>query len=276
MGLMDARVVLISGAARGMGRAHAVTLAREGADIVAFDICEQIAGSSVPMATEEDLEQTRRMVESQGRSCLAAKADARSAEQVAAVVADGLSRFGKIDAAVVNHGIVTYAPFLEHTEEQFRDQLEVNLLAPFLVAKAVAPSMIDRGAGGSIVIISSGSGLMAWSGVTAYTAAKHGLLGLMKSIALELAPHSIRCNAICPGAVNTTMIHDPSSYQRVTGKPDSTWEEVGPLIREFSHKLPIEQLQPEDISEAVLYFASDMAKHVTGTILPVDAGAVMK
>lgn len=276
MGLMDGKVVLISGAARGQGRAHALTMAKEGAEVIAFDICAPIESSSVPMPTQEDLDETQRLVESLDRRCVAIKADARDAEQVAGVVSAGLDEFGKIDAVAINHGIVTYAPLMEHTEQEFRDQVDVNLLGPFLVAKSVAASMIERGEGGSIVITSSGAGLIAFPDLSAYTASKHGVIGLMKAIALELAPYNIRCNAICPGAINTIMIHDPSSYARITGNPDAKWEEVAPLLRQFNHKLPIDQLEPEDISQAVLYLASDMGRYVTGVALPVDAGAAMK
>lgn len=275
MGLMDGKVVLISGGARGQGRAHAVTMAREGADVVIFDICDEISSSAVPLATREDLETTRRMVEDLDRRCIAVKADARSADQVEGVVARAMEDLGKIDAVSINHGIATFGSVWELTERQFRDQLEVNTLAPFIVAKAVIPQMVERGEGGAIVITASAASLIAFPGFGAYAAAKHGVIGLMKTLAVELAPHMIRANAICPGTINTPMVHHPSSYEAMTGQPDATWEDAAPMVRRFQ-KLPIDQLEPEDVSNALLYLMSDMGRYTTGAILSVDGGLVLK
>jgi SDR family mycofactocin-dependent oxidoreductase len=277
MGLMDGKVVMISGGARGQGRSHAVTMAREGADVVIFDVCEDIEYSDVPQATQEDLDTTQRMVEDLDRRCIAVKADARSTEQVEAVVARALEDFGKIDAVSINHGIPTYAPIWETSEEQFRAQLDVNCLSAFIVAKAVIPQMIERGEGGSIVITSSGAGVIAFGNLGAYTAAKHGVIGLMRSLALELAPYMIRANAICPGTINTPMIHHPNTYELMAGgRKGATWEEIAPLFRQFAQKMPIDQLEPEDISNALLYLVSDLGRYTTGVVMPVDAGAVIK
>lgn len=278
MGLMDGKVALISGGARGQGRADAVIMAREGADVVVFDICEQIATSSVAMATPEDLAETQRLVEKFDRRCLAIRADARDSSAVGNVVDRTLGEFGRIDAVAVNHGIPTYAGRLwETTEEEFRNQIDVNLTGVFVVTKAVIPPMIEAGNGGSIVITSSGAGLIPFQNLAAYTAAKHGAIGLMKALAVELAPYMIRCNAICPGTINTPMIHHPATYEQMAGgKPGATWEDVAPLFRQFAQKMPIDQLEPEDIANAFLYLVSDMGRYVTGVPFPVDAGAVLK
>lgn len=276
MGLMEGKVVLITGGARGQGRAHAVTMAREGADVVIFDICEDIPTADVRQATLDDLEATRRMVEDQGRNCVAMKADARSAEQVDDVVAMAMHRFGRIDAVSINHGIHLYNRVWECTEQEFRDQIDVNLVAPFIVSRAVIPQMIERGEGGSIVITSSGAGLIAFDTLAAYTTSKHGVIGLMKSLALELAPYMIRANAICPGTINTPMIHDQKTYDRMTGKPGSTWEEAALMFRRYSQKMPIDQIEAHDISNALLYLVSDMGRYTTGVAMAVDAGATMK
>jgi SDR family mycofactocin-dependent oxidoreductase len=276
MGIMDGKVVLVSGAARGVGRALCVMLAEGGADVAAFDIGAQIASSSVPMGTSEDLDETRRLVEGLGRRCLSFAADARSAADIDRVVDETVAELGKIDAVAINHGIVTYATLMDCTEREFVDQFEVNLLGPFLIAQKVAAHMIDRGEGGAMTITASTAGLVAYPGLVSYIAAKHGVVGLAKSIAVELARHNIRCNSVCPGSINTTMIHDPAAYSFVTGKEDADWEEVAPLLRASGHKLPVDLVEPEDIAQAIVFLLSDAGRYITGSALPVDAGGVLK
>jgi SDR family mycofactocin-dependent oxidoreductase len=277
MGLMDGKVAMITGGARGQGRSHAVTLAREGADIVIFDICEDIPEAHTPQATIEDLHETERMVDDLDRRCIARKADARDPEQVQAVVDEAMSQFGKIDVVSINHGIPTYGLIWETTLEAWRAQVDTNLTAGFIVSRAVIPQMIERGEGGSIVITSSGAGIIPFYNLGAYTAAKHGAVGLARALALELAPYMIRANAICPGTINTPMIHHPNTYEMMAGgQPGATWEDVAPIMRRIAQKLPIDQMEPEDISNALLFLVSDMGRYVTGVAFPVDAGAVMK
>jgi (+)-trans-carveol dehydrogenase len=251
-------------------------LAEQGADVAAFDIGAQIASSSVPMGTSDDLEETRRLVEAVGRRCLSFAADARSAEDIDRVVEATVGELGKIDAVAINHGIVTYAGLMECSEQEFIDQFEVNLLGPFLIAQKVAGHMIDRGEGGAMTITASTAGLVAHAGLTPYVAAKHGVVGLAKSIAVELARHDIRCNSVCPGSINTTMIHDRAAYSFVTGKQDAEWEEVAPLLRSSPHKLPVDAVEPEDIANVILFLLSDAARYITGSAVAVDAGAVLK
>jgi SDR family mycofactocin-dependent oxidoreductase len=257
---MDGKVVLISGGARGQGRAHALTMAREGADVVVFDICRDIPHSTTPQATEEDLHETRRLVEALDRRCVALTADARSPREVREVVATAVDQLGGIDAVSINHGIGMYATLLDTTYDEWQTQMDVNCTAGFVIAKAVVPHMIERGKGGAIVITASTFGLIAFPNLSAYVAAKHGIVGLMKAMAIELAPHMIRCNAICPGTINTPMVHNPLQYELMSGgKKGATWEDLSPFVQAVQ-KLPVDQLDPEDISNALLYLCSDRGR----------------
>src|ERR1700733_3349742 len=206
MGRMDGKVAVISGAARGQGRAHAVTLAREGASIVAFDTCDAFKHVLYPPATEADLEETARLVEAHGRPCLAVKADARDLRALTDLAADTVSRFGRIDALVVNHVIWAIAAnSWELEEESWQESIDVLLSGAWKVVKAFVPHMLDNEDGGAIVLTSSGNGVRPQPGAIAYSAAKAGIINMMKVLAWELGPHRIRVNTVNPGAVETDM-----------------------------------------------------------------------
>jgi SDR family mycofactocin-dependent oxidoreductase len=271
MGLLDGKVVLVTGAARGMGRAHVVTSAREGANVVALDIARQIESAPYDMSTEDDLTETCRQVESLGRRVLRVVADVRSQEEMEQAVARSIAELGQIDALVANAAIWTMRPFWMMSDDEWHDVIETNLTGVWRIARAVAPHMIERKAG-SIVLISSVNGVEPGDETASYVAAKHGVLGLMKNFALELAPYGIRCNAICPGVTDTPMIDNGWMRDRVAGHEKATRDElVGGVFH--SHALRGRSLLPaQAVANAALYLNSGLASEVTGATLPVDAG----
>lgn len=271
MARLDGKVALITGAARGQGRAHATTLAREGADIVALDTTDQIDTVSYEMATKEELDQTVSLVEDLDRRCVAVQADVRSQEQLDQAVERGISEFGKIDILLANAGILSLASFWEMPEQQWDDLIGVNLTGVWKSAKAVAPHMIERQQG-AIVMTSSVNGLEPAPNYAHYVAAKHGIIGLMSNVALELAPYRVRCNAVCPGAIDTGMTNWQGIYDMFAGHEGGTREDFVEGARSFHALGGRSALPPEAISNAVLWLVSDEAEHITGVALPVDAG----
>ncbi len=271
MGSLDGRVALITGAARGQGRSHALRLAREGADIVAVDISDDIETVPYEMARAEDLEETVAGVEDLDRRAIAARADVRSQEQLDRAVERGISELGKIDILVANAGIVSMATFWEMSEEMWRDMIDINLSGMWRSAKAVAPHMIERRQG-AIVMTASQASFEPTALIAHYAAAKHGVLGLMRNVALEMAPYDVRCNAVCPGAVDTTMLNNPMMYERFAGSGEPTREVALESVRHYNLLNDRSMLPPEAISDAVLWLISDEAEHVTGVALPIDAG----
>jgi (+)-trans-carveol dehydrogenase len=273
---LDGKVAFITGAARGQGRSHALRLAEEGAEIVACDICEQISTVQYPLANEDDLDETARMVEDLDRRIVARKADVRDGEQLKAVVEEGISEFGKIDIVCANAGIATYGPSWELTEEQWDEMIDTNLAGVWETCRAVIPHMIERGGGGSIILTSSTAGIMGLANVGHYTAAKHGVVGLMKTLANELAPHMIRVNSIHPTGVDTPMIQNDSTYNLFMPDVEKPTREQAAEAFQTLNALPIPWVEARDISNAVLWLASDEARYVTGQQLKVDAGSTEK
>jgi SDR family mycofactocin-dependent oxidoreductase len=267
---LEGKVAFITGVARGQGRAHALRLARDGADIVGVDICRQIDSVGYPLASREDLAETIELVEGLGRRIHAVEADVRNLGEIEAVLVEGTAKVGPVDIVVANAGI---APFSgEPRREEWYDAIDVNLTGTYNTVSAAIPSMIDRGAGGAIVIVSSTAGLTGMSpgtpGGLGYTASKHGLVGLMRVWANVLAPHSIRVNTVHPSGVNTPMIVNQTMMDLLERDPG--------MAAATSNALPVLMLEPEDIAEAVAWLVSDHARYVTGVALPVDAGYVNK
>ena len=271
MGRMNGKVVLITGAARGQGRAQAVRLAEEGADIVVTDLCEQISGVPYALGTRGDLDETAKMVENLDRRCLAIKADARDGVRMREVADQAVAEFGHLDTVVICHGIgIPHTIDQEDADTVFDTTIETNLAAVWRTARATLPALRANG-GGSITVISSAAGLVAFYGLPAYVIAKHGLIGLVKAPAAELAGEWIRVSAVCPGTVATPMIHNPHLQSMFTGgKPDATVEDMV-FPRTALNQLPVPWMEPEAIANGVLYLASDEAKYVTGIVLPVPA-----
>ena len=274
MGLLDGKVVLITGGARGQGRAHAVVSAREGADVVLVDLNDQIGTVNYPMAREEDMAETVRQVEALDRRAVAVTADVRDSAQLDGAVARGIAELGGIDVLIANAGIWTQAPFWELSDDQWDDMIGVNLTGVWKAAKAVAPHMIERQSG-SIVITSSANGLEPGMNYAHYVAAKHAVIGLMKNIALELAPHGIRCNSINPGAILTPMTAHQDAYDMFAGHPGGTEAEMLAGGYHYAALKGTSWLPPESIANTALYLNSALAAHVTGVTIPVDAGHLL-
>jgi SDR family mycofactocin-dependent oxidoreductase len=275
---MEGKVAFVTGAARGQGRSHAVRLAQEGADIIAVDICQDIDTVTpyYPLATEEELGETVKAVESLDRRIVARKADVRDLAGLQAAFDEGLAEFGHVDTVVANAGIATYGKAWELTGEQWKDMLDVNLTGVFHTARVAIPSMIEAGRGGSILFTSSIGGLKGIQNVAHYVACKHGIVGLMRTLANELGPYSIRVNTIHPTNVDTIMIQNPGTWAMFSpGDPEPSQEKAMPGFLSLN-TLPVPWIEPVDISNAVLFLASDEARYVTGVTFPVDAGAFVK
>lgn len=265
------KVAYITGGARGQGRAIAEKFASEGADIVISDICQDIATLGYPLASEEDLRATKQSVETLGRRCLAEVADVRDQAALDGVVGRAIETFGKIDITIAQAGIVDYKPFWEITEQEWQDEIDVNLTGAWHTAKAVARHYIERGAG-NIVFTSSVNGIEGGWNYSHYIAAKHGVLGLMKSVALELGTYDVRVNAVLPGPVDTLINDNPPGRDRIVGHAGATREEYLRSIR-YWHALKGRTALPASaIADAMIWLVSDEAFHVTGIQLIIDAG----
>ena len=276
MGRVEGKVAFITGAARGQGRSHALRLAQEGADIIAVDICNQVGTVKYPMATSEDLQQTVKDVEALDRRIVAVEADVRDLAALKAAVDQGVAELGRLDIVCGNAGIAGFGPADELTDEEWGDMLDINLTGVWHTAKAAIPHLKAGGNGGSIILTSSTAGLMAIENLAHYVAAKHGVVGLMRALALELAPDMIRVNSVHPTSVNTDMIHNSATYKLFAPDLDSpTREQIGERFRTLN-ALPIDWVEARDISNAVLFLASDEARYITGVTLPVDAGSTTK
>jgi (+)-trans-carveol dehydrogenase len=275
MGRLDGKVALITGAARGQGRAHAVAMAREGAQIVALDLCQQIPLVPYEMSTPADLDETLRLVEQLDQRCLAIEADARDAAQMQSVVDRALEEFGRIDIGVINHGISVPHSWeqAEVADDVFDETLVVNIGSVWRAMRVLVPPMKEQG-GGSIIVTSSAAGLIAFYGFPGYVASKHGVVGLVKAMAAELAPHWIRVNTIAPTNVATPMLHNQFIQEMFGGKGATV--DVMRFPAESTNLLPIPWVDSDDIAHAAVYLASDEARYVTGITLPVDAGMTIQ
>ena len=270
------KVALITGAARGQGRSHAVRLAEEGADIIGTDLCGQIDSVPFPMGTATDLEETRRLVEGQGQRMVCLRADVRDAAAMRAAVADGIAELGRLDVVVANAGIWSHERAELIPEPMWQDMIDVNLTGVFNTCQAALPHLLQAGRGGSIVLISSTAGLRGSANNVHYAAAKHGVVGVMRSLAAELAPHHIRVNAVHPTTVDTDMVRNDAILKLFRPNIDSpTVDDAIPAFKTLN-MLPIPWVESIDISNAVLFLASDESRYITSVSLPVDAGASQK
>ena len=277
MGRVEGKVAFITGAARGQGRSHAVRLAEEGADIIAIDICEAIPENPYPPATEEDLAETARQVEALDRRIVAEKADVRNFDQLKAAVDKGVAELGRLDIVSANAGIAgSFNKAEDIPDDEWVNMQEINLSGVWRTCKAAIPHLRAGGRGGSIILTSSDAGLFAFPNIAHYVAAKHGVVGLMRTLALELAPDMIRVNSVHPTVVDTPMVNNEATFKLF--RPDLE----NPTVDDFKeaaggiNALPIPWVEARDISNAVLFLASDEARYITGVPLPVDAGAAVK
>ncbi|KAA9165581.1 mycofactocin-coupled SDR family oxidoreductase [Amycolatopsis acidicola] len=275
MGKVDGKVAFITGAARGQGRSHAVRLAREGADIIAVDTTAKVESVPYSLATAEDLAETVRQVESAGRRIVAKEADVRDSAALADAVNEGVAKFGRLDIVLANAGISSPAPTLEMSDETWQDMIDINLTGVWKSIKASVPHIIKGGRGGAVVITSSLAAIYANPNTAHYSAAKAGLVMLMKVLAKELAEHSIRVNTVHPTTVATEMILNDATYRLF--RPDleaPTRADFEVAARELN-RLPVAALEPEDITNAIMYLVSDDARYVTGATQVIDAGGAI-
>jgi len=276
-GRIEGKVAFIIGAARGQGRAHAVRLAQEGADIIAVDICDQIDSVQIPLATPEDLAETADLVKNLGRRIYTEQVDVRDFDKLKAAVDAGVEELGRLDIIVANAGIGNGGETLDKTSERdWTDMIDVNLAGVWKTVKAGVPHIIAGGRGGSIILTSSVGGLKAYPHTGHYVAAKHGVVGLMRTFAVELGAQNIRVNSVHPTNVNTPLFMNEPTMKLFRPDLENPGPEDLKVVAQLMHTLPIGWVEPEDIANAVLFLASDEARYITGVTLPVDGGSCLK
>jgi (+)-trans-carveol dehydrogenase len=271
---LEGKVAFITGAARGQGRSHAVGFAREGADVVLFDACKPIETVAYEMPTEDELAETVDLVNAAGGRAVAVVGDVREAKAVKDAVDLGFETFGRLDVVAANAGICTYGALWEISEDDWAQMLAVNLTGVWHTVRAAVPHMIEQGEGGSIIATSSCAGLKGFGYAGHYTAAKHGVVGMMKTLAIELAPHLIRANIVCPFSVGTGMILNQPTYELMS--PDNPTIEASAEAFQALCTLPIPWMEEQDVTNLYLFLASDESRYMTGLALPVDAGFMLR
>lgn len=270
---VEEKVAFITGAARGQGRAHAVRLAEEGADIVAVDICEPVATVPYEMGSLADLDETVRQVEAVGGRIVAWQADVRDLAALTSAVEAGVAELGPLDVVVANAGICSYDTAAAMSEQVWQEMIDINLTGAWKTVRASAPHLSE---GASVILISSVVGIKGYPNIAHYAAAKHGQVGLMQSVAHELAPRGIRVNSIHPATVNTRMVHNEASYELFRPDLEHPGREDFEEVAEGIHLLPGGPMDPIEIANAVLFLASDEARCISGVALPIDAGILIK
>jgi len=276
-GRVEGKVAFITGAGRGQGRSHAVKLASEGADIIAIDILKDVEGA-LPMATPDDLAETVKLVEAQDRRIVATQADVRDLDGLKVAVDAGVEELGRLDIVVANAGVASLGgPVEKMSQDNWKHTIDINLTGLWNTARVAIPHMIAGGQGGAIVLTSSVGGMHAMPNMSHYVSAKHGVIGLMRSLAVELGQHHIRVNSVLPTNVNTPMFMNEGTFKMF--RPDlenPTAADVEPIAAQFMHVLPHGWIEPEDVSNAILFLASDESRYITGVPLPIDLGALLK
>ncbi|MEU7632677.1 mycofactocin-coupled SDR family oxidoreductase [Nocardia sp. NPDC049220] len=275
MGQLSNKVVFVTGAARGQGRSHAVRLAQEGADIIATDIPAQVDSVPYPLATAADLAETVRAVEAVGGKIVAGQADVRDLAAQAAIVERGVDQFGRLDIVVANAGISNPASTLEMSEQAWQDMIDINLTGVWKSLKVSVPHIIAGGRGGAVVITSSLAAMKTNENMAHYSAAKAGLVAMMRVMATEWAPHRIRVNTVHPTTVATEMILNDSVYRLFRPDLDNPNRADFEVAARTLNKLPVAALEVEDVTNAVYYLVSDAGRYVTGTTLTIDAGGAL-
>jgi (+)-trans-carveol dehydrogenase len=277
-GRVEGKVAFVTGAAIGQGRSHAVRLAQEGADIIAIDVCKPIVeNTTIPAATPEDLAETADLVKAHNRRIFTAEVDVRDYDAMKAAVDAGVEQLGRLDIIVANAGIGNGGDTLDQcSEHDWQEMIDINLSGVWKSVKAAVPHLISGGNGGSIILTSSVGGLKAYPHCGNYVAAKHGVVGIMRSFAVELGQHMIRVNSVHPTHVSTGMIMNEGTWKMFRPDLENPGpDDMAPICQMF-HTLPIPWVDPIDISNAVLFFASDDARYITGVTLPIDAGSCLK
>ncbi|WP_409332940.1 mycofactocin-coupled SDR family oxidoreductase [Trujillonella humicola] len=269
MGLMDGKVVLVTGAARGQGRSHAIRFAEEGADVVALDRCGPVESVPYPLTEPEDLAETVRAVEALDRRIIARQVDVRDGSAMRSSVVEAAAELGGLDVILANAGVASFSPVREMSDEVWQDNVDINLTGVFHTVRAGLPHL--RG-GGSIVLTGSTASRRAGANLAHYSAAKHGVVGLMQALAIELGPEGIRVNAVLPTTTDTAMVQNQTMYDLFLPDKDSPGRADLAEVLPQLHLLPVPWVEPVDISNACLFLASPAARYITGVALPVDAG----
>ncbi len=275
-GPLDGRVAFITGAARGQGRAHAIRLANDGADIISVDICRPISETiTYPLGTSEELAETVQAVEATGRKVLAREVDIRDLDALQKVVADGVEQFGRLDIVVANAGVLSWGRMFEMSEEQWDTVIDVNLNGTWRTIRAAVPAMIEAGNGGSIIIVSSSAGLKATPGNGHYSASKHGLVALTNALAIEVGEFGIRVNSIHPYSIETPMVEKKAMMDLFTKYP-SYVHSFSPMpyqpVNHQGKKGLMEFMEPEQVSDVVAWLAGDGSATISGSQIAVDRG----
>ncbi|WP_310774060.1 mycofactocin-coupled SDR family oxidoreductase [Mycobacterium sp. Z3061] len=277
-GRVEGKVAFVTGAARGQGRSHAVRLAEEGADIIAVDVCKPIVkNTTIPASTPEDLAETADLVKGLNRRIVTAEVDVRDFDALKAAVDSGVEQLGRLDIIVANAGIGNGGDTLDKTSEyDWQEMIDVNLSSVWKSVKAGVPHILAGRNGGSIILTSSVGGIKAYPHCGSYVAAKHGVVGIMRSFAVELGQHMIRVNSVHPTHVATPMLHNEGTFKMFRPDLENPGpDDMAPICQMF-HTLPIPWVEAQDVSNAVLFFASDESRYITGVTLPVDAGSCLK
>ena len=278
------QVALVTGAARGQGRSHALRLAREGADVIALDICHDIDTVAYDLARPADLAETARLVEEQDRRCRTAEVDVRDAASLTAAVREAVAALGGLDVVVANAGIGIMRDAVDPGADgaaAFRDQLDVNLTGVWNTVQATAPVLIEQGRGGAVVLTSSAFGLTGrggdgTGGSDGYVASKHGVVGLTRTFATWLGPRGIRVNCVNPSGVATRMVQNPAVEKLFGGGADGGADGGAKPVDDVANLFDVALVEPEDVTAAVAFLASSEARYVTGVALPVDAGLLVR
>lgn len=271
-GRLAGKVAFVTGVARGQGRSHSLALAGEGADIVGLDLCAPVGSVAYPMGTADDLAETVRLVEKLDRRIIARQADVRDLAAQTDLLAAAVGELGRLDIVCANAGVASYGQAAELSEQAWDEMIDINLSGVWRTVRAAIPHLRAHGEGGSIIITSSAAGLRGIPNAAHYAAAKHGLVGLMKVLALELGRDRIRVNTIHPTTVNTPMARNAATLELfLPGQPDQS-DEAYARIAQRLNVLPVPWVEPEAVSDLVVFLASEQAQYVTGTALPVDAG----
>ncbi|WP_181781841.1 mycofactocin-coupled SDR family oxidoreductase [Pseudonocardia pini] len=279
MGRLDGKVAFVTGAARGQGRSHAIELAREGADIIAVDIAHDLPelGLGYPLGSAEELAETAAEVEKLDRRVVTAEVDVRDGAALKAALDSGVAELGRLDIVAANAGIAANSvPAHEITDDAWEQMLGINLTGVWKTAKAAVPHLVEGGRGGAMILTSSMAGLRGYQGIAAYTSAKHGVVGLMRVLAAELAPHSIRVNSVHPTQVNTPMVMNDETFKIFRPDLEHPTRDDFEVASAGMHALPVSWAEPLDISRALVFLASDDARLITGVPLPIDAGLLVK